>query len=267
MRTRIWYQSMTDLGRLPNYRDALQRHVKLACQDDTEVSINGVPEKWFTGYLPAQMYRYAYAKHRIGHEIIGIARAAEAQGCDALILGSFSEPFLAEIRSLLNIPVISMAESAMLLACSMAERFSLVALGPGQLVRLRHVIERHGLGSRMGELATLSHPVHEKELDAAFSNPGAVIEDFRTSARRAVDAGADVVIAAEGVLNEVLFWNNVKSIEGATVLDAVGACLLYAELMVSMKRKLGLGAGRRWAYALPPADVLKILDANSKSSR
>ena len=60
-----------------------------------------------------------------------------------------------------------------------------------------------------------------------------------------------------------MFWNDVKSIDGATVLDAVGASLLYAELMVNMKRKMGMGVGRRWAYAIPPADVLKVLDAGS----
>ena len=85
---------------------------------------------------------------------------------------------------------------------------------------------------------------------------------FRSTAQMAVDAGADVIIAAEGVLNEVMFWNDVKSIDGATVLDAVGASFLFAEMMVNMKRKMGLGVGRRWAYAIPPKDVLDALDSN-----
>lgn len=60
-----------------------------------------------------------------------------------------------------------------------------------------------------------------------------------------------------------MFWNEVRSIGGATVLDGVGASLLFAELMVNMKRKMGLGVGRRWAYSAPPADVMKVLDENS----
>jgi allantoin racemase len=263
MKTRIWYQSMTPLGRLPNYKDCLQRHAERVCQDGVEISVNGASEKWFAAHMPGQIFRYAYAKHVIQGEIIGICRGAEAQGYDAVILGSFSEPYLVEIRSVLSIPVISMAESSMLLACSMAEQFSLVALSPSQVGRLRHVVERHGLGERMREIVTLAHPVHEKELDDAFAKPKAIIDDFSAAAKRAVDAGADVVIPAEGVLNEVIFWNEVKSIDSATVLDSVGASLLFAELMVNMKRKLGLGVGRRWAYAMPPADVMKALDANS----
>lgn len=122
MKTRIWYQSMSPLGRLPNYKDSLQRHAQRVCQDGVEVSVNGASEKWFGAHMPGQIYRYAYAKHLIQNEIIGVCRRAEAQGYDAVILGSFSEPFLGEIRSVLNIPVVGMAESAMLLACSMAEQ-------------------------------------------------------------------------------------------------------------------------------------------------
>lgn len=263
MKARFWYQSMTSLTHLPNYKDALQRHAKRVCQDGVEVSVNGISDKWFDSHMPTEMYRYVYAKHVIQGEVIGVCRRAEEQGYDAVILGSFSEPFLGEIRSLLNIPVVGMAESAMLLACSMGEQFSLVALNSAQLVRLRPVIERHGLGARMREMVTLSSPINERKLDDALKESKPVIDDFCAAARKAVDAGADVVIPAEGVLNEVMFWNDVKSIEGATVLDAVGASLLYAELMVNMKRKTGLGVGRRWAYTQPPADVLKVLDANS----
>ncbi len=263
MSMRFWYQSMTNLGRLPNYKDSLQRHALRVCQEGVEVSVHGMSEAWFAEHMPTEMYRYAYAKHVIQNEVFGICRRAQAQGYDAVILGSFSEPFLGEIRSLLDIPVVGMAESSMLLACSLAEQFSLIAIGTAQLVRLRHVIERHGLGNRLRDIVPLEHPVHEKELDDAFRNPRAVIDEFTAAAKKAVDAGADVVIAAEGVLNEVMFWNDVKSIDGATVLDAVGASLLYAELMVNMKRKMGMGVGRRWAYAIPPADVLKVLDAGS----
>jgi len=70
-----------------------------------------------------------------------------------------------------------------------------------------------------------------------------------------------LVIPAEGVLNEVLFWEGVQSIGDATVMDCVGASLLYAELLVDLKRRVGIGVGRRWLYATPPPDLLKTLDA------
>ena len=64
-------------------------------------------------------------------------------------------------------------------------------------------------------------------------------------------------------MNEVLYRERVRTIAGAAVLDCVGAALLHAEMLVSMKRRLGVGVGRRWAYAKPPADLLAELRART----
>ena len=44
---------------------------------------------------------------------------AEREGYDAFVLGSFSEPFLREIRSAVDIPVASVVESSVLVGCSL----------------------------------------------------------------------------------------------------------------------------------------------------
>jgi hypothetical protein len=36
-------------------------------------------------------------------------------------------------------------------------------------------------------------------------------------------------------------------------------------MLVNMKRRLGVGVGRRWAYAKPPADLLAELRAGGPS--
>lgn len=257
--TRVWYQSMTPLELLPNYADSLRRHAKLVCPD-LEVTVNGASNKWFEQHMPGQVFKYPYAKHVIQSEIIGICRRAQEQGYDVLVLGSFSEPFLAEIRSILDIPVVSMAESSLLVACSLAETFSLVGLSAGQITRLGHVVHRHSLDGRVREITSLTRPVHEADLDKAFHDPASIIEDFMAAARKASAAGADVIIPAEGVLNELLFWNKVREVDGSTVLDCAGLSLLYARMMVDMKRTLGVGVGRRWAYPKLPAEMLQMLD-------
>jgi hypothetical protein len=72
------------------------------------------------------------------------------------------------------------------------------------------------------------------------------------------------LIPAEGLLSEVLYRERVRTIEGATVLDCIGSALLHAEMLVAMKRRLGLGVGRRWGYAKPPADLLAELRAGGR---
>jgi len=257
MGIRIWYQSMAPLAGLSGYVDALQRHAKQACPEGVEVVFNGASEEPYRGYMPTDILKYPYVKQVLQTEAIEFCRQAERDGFDAVVLGSFSEPFLAEIRSLLEIPVISMPESVLLTACSLAEQFALVALTPASARRVRNLVRRHGLESRACAIQSLTKPVNENDLNAAFAAPKAIVADFTAAAERAVNAGADVVIPAEGVLNEVLYENGVRNVMGATVMDCVGVALLYAELQINLKRRLGIGVGRRWTYAKPPLELLE----------
>lgn len=264
---RIWYQSMIPIHRLAAYRDALQEHAARACSEGTEVVFNGSSDATYRNHTPADLLRYPYAKLVIQQEAIDFARRAEAEGFDAIILGSFSEPFLIELRSLLDIPVISMPEASLFAACSLAERFALVTLGASNVIRLRRVVRGHGLDSRVSGIHPFPRQTDEDELNAAFADPAGLIESFTAITEDAVAGGADVVIPAEGVLNEVLHANGVRSIAGATVMDCVGAAMLQAEMMVAMRRRLGLGVGRRWSYLKPPPGILAEIEAFNRQRR
>jgi allantoin racemase len=255
---RIWYQSMAPIAHLTGYTEALARHAKLACSPDVEVIFNGANEEPYHGTTPADLLRYPYAKHVLGEEAIGHALRAEREGFDAIILGSFSEPFLPEIRSLLDIPVVSMPEASIQLACALSESFSMITLGPPNVLRVKKTVARHGMQARVSGVHALTRQWNETELNAAFAEPETLIEGFCEVARRSLAEGADLVIAAEGVLNEVLFQHGLREIDGATVMDCVGAALLHAEMLVNARKKLGLGPGRRWAKR-PARDVLERL--------
>lgn len=256
---RFWYQSMAPIRGLPHYRQALEKKAREACPEGVEVAINGVREERYHGRLPGEVHRYPYAKLVLQLDAIEFGMRAEREKFDAYIIGSFSEPLLAETRSVLTIPVISLAEASLLTACSLAEQFALITLAPSYARRLRGVVRRHGLEKRLTGVFAMSAARDEADVEAAFASPQALIDDFTAAAQKAVEGGADAVIPAEGLLSEVLYANRVTTIAGATVLDCVGAGLLHAEMMVNAKRRLGLGVGRRWAYATPPADLLAEL--------
>lgn len=257
---RIWYQSMIPIHRLTAYKAALERHAARACSPGTEVVINGCSDGAYRHHTPADLLRYPYAKLMLQQEVIDIARRVEREGYDAIILGSFSEPFLVELRSLLDIPVVSMPEASLFAACSLAERFALVTLGASNVIRLRRVVRGHGVESRISGIYHFPRQTDEDELNAAFTEPAPLLAAFSEVAERAVAEGADLVIPAEGVFNEVLHENGMLRINGATVMDCVGAALLQAEMMVAMRQRLGLGVGRRWSYLTPPADVMGEID-------
>lgn len=253
---RIYYQSMTPLHALPGYVNSLAAHVKAVCPADTEVQFHGIDEAYFEGSSPTEVYRYPYLKHRILGGVVERGREAQAQGFDCFVLGSFSEPYLTELRSVLDIPVISMAESAALLACSFAPKFAFVSLSTISARRLSAIIEGHGLVSRVSGFHALSTPVNEPQLEAAFADPAQVVTLFRQTALEAVAQGADAVIPAEGVISEVLHGAGVRQIDGATVVDSIGATLLYANMLVQAQRHSGMGVGRRWGYLRPTPAML-----------
>jgi allantoin racemase len=260
MSMRIWYQSMTPLSHLRHYGDALRECATRVCSDGVEVAFKGMSDPLYHNRTPADVLKYPYAKLVAQMEAIDLCRRAESDGFDAVILGSFSEPFLPEIRSVLGIPVVSLAEAALLASCSLAEQFALVTLAPPNVKRLRALVRRHGLEGRVLGVHALANAVDEADLDAALEAPARVAEDFRAVAEQAVTAGADVVVPAEGILNLIVHRSGIKTVSEATILDSVATALLHAEFLVNLKRRVGTGVGRRWAYATPPADLLAELD-------
>ena len=82
-----------------------------------------------------------------------------AHGFDAVMIAAFSDPGLAEARAMLPIPVVGIAESAMLTAMMCGGRFAIVTLSP----ILRPVMEQaaHALGcpDRLAGIHTLEAPV------------------------------------------------------------------------------------------------------------
>jgi allantoin racemase len=265
MKTRIWYQSMAPLGHLPRYVEALKRHADAVCASDTTLKINGASEHWYGTRTPAELFKYPYVKHMVQRESLDFCRQAQADGYDALIIGSFSEPFLPEMRSVVTIPVVSMPESALLTACSLAERFALVPLAPAGVKRTAALVQRHGLMQRVSGIESLPTPVTEAELEIALGDPAAVIASFTAIARQLVAGGADLIIPAEGVISELLFWNGIRSIDGATVMDCIGNALAHAEMLVKLQRTTGMGVGRRWAYCTPPDDILSFVDEQRRA--
>ena len=75
-----------------------------------------------------------------------------APGFDAVVIAAFSDPGLEEARAMSPVPIVGIAESAMLTALMCGGRFAIVTLGPAlrpllemaaQKLRLRKSSDRH----------------------------------------------------------------------------------------------------------------------------
>ena len=180
------------------------------------------------------------AEAQIGGAIALEMLAERHRDVDAAIIAAFGDPGLFAARELFDIPVVGMAEAAMLTACMAGRRFAIVtfaqALGPWyeECVRAHGLWERcagiHALG---GSFETLSGVAAEKE------------DLLLALAERAItDDDADVLIFAGAPLSGLA--ERVADRIPVPIIDQVAAAVKQAEALLALRfRKATAGTFRR----------------------
>ncbi|WP_429098408.1 aspartate/glutamate racemase family protein [Aminobacter sp. BE322] len=159
---------------------------------------------------------------------------------DAAIIAAFGDPGLMGARELFDLPVVGMAEAAMLSACMLGRRFAIVtfarALGPWY----EECVDMHGLRGRLAGI---------RMLNGAFTSVSDVQEEKEALlielANRAVEEDeADVVILAGAPLAGLAA--RVRHRIPVPVVDQMAAALKQAEALVALHpRKATAGTFRR----------------------
>jgi allantoin racemase len=262
---KIWHQSLAPLDGFGLYRDVLQRHIIQAASIDTTVSLHGLPARAYAGNAPATVLRYPYLRHLVHREVIEACISAESQEFDAVTFASFGEPFLTECRSVVDIPVVSAAEATLLVGCSMGRRIALITLTPRGVSRLMDIALAHGLTERV-IVRGLRPAVSEGDLLELLDtgDPGPFLDSFNQAAAAAIADGADLIIPAEGVLNEVLHLHGLRHVGRVSVMDIIAVAFAYTEMLAGLQRRTGLTVGREWSYPKPPVELLEAVRDNSR---
>ena len=166
--------------------------------------------------------------------------AEHAGGCDAAIVAAFGDPGLGGARELLPIPVIGMAEAAMLTACMLGRRFSIVtfsgALGPWY----RECVDYNGLASRLASIRCLEGPFDD--IASVQDEKEDLLVDL---CARAVDEDqAEVIILGGAPLAGLAA--RVAGRVPVPLVDGVAAAVRQAETLAALApRKAVVGSFRR----------------------
>jgi allantoin racemase len=246
--SRIWHQSVNELDHLAVYKRALETHAAEVLGGAAQVVVHGLPSGTYDGLSATNVLGNAYAYHRALGRVIENAIDAERQGFDAFVIGSFSEPFLREIRSAVDIPVASLTESALLVGCSLGKNLALISNAPAVQWMTKTAIDKHGLGARVLDVVSLDPPLDEPALAAAYADPTEIIANFTAAAERLVARGADVIIPAEGVLAELLVRHGLREVAKAPVMDVFAVMWTFAMMQIQLWSKTGLRVGRSWHF-------------------
>lgn len=257
---RIWYQSSLELDRVSEYPCALLQHCERVADPGTSVEFFGVPPGTWGGQQAAHLLGYPLAFHALlSHAFIGNTLRAEREGYDVYVIGTYVEPFLREVRSAVNIPVVSSFEAMLLVACSIGHTIGIVTLNRDLAWIHQARIEAHKLGGRIGPVLAVEPELSEQELTGLLAAPDDYLERFRHTVRRAVQEGADVIVPSEGLVAIVAARAGLSEVDGATVMDGIGVPVAYAEMFAKLWSRTGLRTARRQHYARPPGPTLDFL--------
>ncbi len=255
---RIWHQSFTDLTVMPVYRKTLTEHAAAVMGTDASVSVHGLrPGTYTAGCAPIDAIRHRYVAAVQGLQVCDAAMVAEREGFDAVAIGCFFDPALREARSVVGIPVVGLGESCALAACSMGRKFGLVTLCADQSADYSDIMHAYGLERRFAGAVALDPPIDEFALEADEDTARAIEARFDQAAAKVIAQGADIVIPADGVLNEFLVRRGrLQALGDVPVMDSLGVLFQHAAFLVRLARTTGAGVSRRQLYTRPPQSMI-----------
>lgn len=180
------------------------------------------------------------AEAQIGGAVALEMLAERHREVDAAIIAAFGDPGLFAARELFDIPVIGLAEAAMLSACMAGRRFGIVTFAPALGPWFEECVRAHGLWERCAGIRTLDGPFRQ------ISEVGTEKEELLVElAKRAVEEnGADVLVFAGAPLSGLA--ERVADRIPVPVIDQVVAAVKQAEALLSLRlRKATAGTFRR----------------------
>jgi allantoin racemase len=252
---KLWYQSMSRQSEWGGYPRTLRAILDAVKDPDTEIHVAGITEIGGTGD------QFRYLEYLETGEVLKNVHKAVREGYDAFLIGNIADPGLREAREIANIPVLGLCESAMHVACMMGANFSFVTINEKFTPRVVENVDRYGLRQRFAGAARMKVE-RLTDLGPAF-DPGPVqdeiVRQFNVAAQKLTDGGAEVVIAAGGVVMALLAHAGIhETADGVPILNGITNLVKLGEAAVKMDRIMGgRFISKKCLYAPPPPDQIE----------
>lgn len=233
MQPRILYQLTSPMHRTLGAEEIARRRTYLSRAASSDVTIDVRPIE--NG--PSAVESNADAALVVPELLRSVPGWVEAN-YDAVIIGCFSDPGIAALRDVTDIPVVGPGNSAMHLAAQFGERFSVLSSDPtpkGLIARLRSL----GLAQLFVSERTAGCSVLDlvRKPDEAFNG-------ILDAARSCVDDGADIlVMGCLGMGFMPQLTERLQDRVGVPVVNSVLAGLKVAEAAVSLRLRRGAKSG------------------------
>lgn len=149
------------------------------------------------------------------------ARAAEAEGAQALVVDCMGDPGLDALREAVGIPVLGAGQTGMHTAALLGDRFTILAVLPRLISRFRFAARAYGLDSSLASVRSVDVPV--LELESAGGRLAGLLADV--GERAVLEDGADTLVLGctgmIGLREEITAILESRGLSGVPVVDPV----------------------------------------------
>lgn len=260
MKMKIWYQSMSRQTSWGHYNVALRRILDRVKDPETTIEVHGITKR---GGLADQFHYLDYLE---SGEVMENVQIATRRGFDAFLIGNIGDPGIHSCREITTMPVLGLCETALHTACMMGRNFSLVTINEKFTPRIIDNVHRYKLERRLAAVNRMTID-RINDLDEGFTKPAArkrIFDQFMKAANANVDQGAEVIIAAGGVVMALLAEFGVHSAAKNTpILNGIVSLVKMGEAAVKMNRIMGGNfLSKRLYYAPPGIDQIDEIRAH-----
>lgn len=257
---KLWYQSMSRQKSWSNYNVSLRRILEGIKDPDTEIEVHGITK---IGGLADQFHYLDYLE---SGEVLENVHTAHKQGFDAFLIGNIGDPVIHAAREITTMPVLGLCETALHTACMMGKNFSLVTINEKFTPRIIDNVHRYKLQDRLAAVNRMTID-RINDLDEGFTSAAArkrIVAQFLKAANANVDAGAEVIIAAGGVVMALLAEAGVhEAAKNTPILNGIVSLVKMGEAAVKMNRIMGGHfLSKRLYYAPPSSDQIDEIRAH-----
>ncbi len=179
------------------------------------------------------------------HVIEAVRRRVAAEPLDAVVLAGFGNVGIVALREVLSIPVVSISESSMALACQLGHRFTSLTMLDQFIPYQEDMVRLFGFEVKCASVRAINVNVEA----AAVERERTLAELTEAVNRVVAEDGAEVVILACAGLCD--YDRELTETTGVPVLDPVVVGVKTAEMLVAA----GLSHSKRRKYADPPQPI------------
>lgn len=190
-------------------------------------------------------YIASRAEAQIAGGIVLEMIADHADSVDAVVVAAFGDPGLAGAREVFDMPIVGMAEAAVMSAAMLGETFAVVTFSPVMTRWYTECIENTGLGARFRGV----HTPGVRAVDVANVQT-ALRDSLIALASDAARDGADVIVLGGAPLAGMA--PRIARDVPAILIDPIAAAVAQAITLAQLTGGLGF-AGRACKPALKPS--------------